>query len=67
MPWHHRWPQDFQALLISAAEGSDLLHPASWSMTPTLAFDPAWLRGHALPDAATAGFLEGKQFSCHRQ
>ena len=54
-----RWPQDFEAVLASAAEGSDLMNPASWAMTPPLAFDDAWLRGHGQPAAATAGYLEG--------
>ncbi len=54
-----RWPQDFEAVLISAAEGSNLMDPASWAMTPPLAFDDAWLRGHGQPAAATAGYLEG--------
>ena len=46
-------------MLISAAEGSDLMDPASWAITPPLAFDDAWLRGHGQPATATAGFLEG--------
>ncbi len=47
-------------MLISAREGSDLMDPASWAMTPPLAFDGAWLRGHGLPDGSAAGFLEGE-------
>ena len=49
-------------MLISAAEDSDLLEPGSWTMTPPLAFDDTWLRGHGQPAAATGGYLEGGCF-----
>jgi len=61
----HRWPEDFEAVLISAPESSDLMDPASWAMTPPLAFDDTWLRGHGLPGTATAGYLEGGCCSLH--
>ena len=53
-----RWPQDFQALLISAPETADLLDPASWTATAPLAFDDAWLSG-VTPVVPSGGFLEG--------
>ena len=54
-------------MLISAPEGSDLMDPASWAMTPPLAFDGAWLRGHGLPDGSAAGYLEGATLRTHRR
>lgn len=39
------WPQDFHALLLSAAEGADLMDPAAWTLTAALPFDGAWLAG----------------------
>jgi hypothetical protein len=60
-----RWPQDFQAVLVSAAEDADLMDPASWSVTPPLAFDPAWF-ADVQPLLPTGGYLEGAHLSRHR-
>ena len=61
-----RWPQDFQAVLVSAAEDADLMDPASWSVSPPLAFDPAWF-ADVQPLLPTGGYLEGAHLSRHRQ
>lgn len=53
-----RWPQDFQAALLSADAGSDLMDPAAWSLTSPLPFRMSWLAS-TNPPVPTAGFLEG--------
>ena len=45
-------------MLISAAEDADLMDPASWSVTPPLAFDPAWF-ADVQPLLPIGGYLEG--------
>jgi hypothetical protein len=64
--WLCRWPQDFQAVLVSAAEDADLMDPASWTVTSPLAFEPAWF-ADVQPLLPTGGYLEGAHLSCHRQ
>lgn len=45
-------------MLVSAAEDADLMDLASWSVTPPLAFDPAWF-ADVQPLLPTGGYLEG--------
>jgi hypothetical protein len=54
------WPGEFQAMLLSAAAGSDLLDPASWSITSALPFSTEWITPPWTDQAWTApGYLEG--------
>lgn len=62
--WLRRWPQDFQAALVSAAEDADLMDPASWSVSPPLAFDAAWF-ADVQPLLPTGGYLEGAHLLAH--
>ncbi|MFI4912209.1 MAG: LamG-like jellyroll fold domain-containing protein [Sedimentisphaeraceae bacterium JB056] len=52
-----RWPIAYAAVVVWADENSDLLDPASWTMTNAVEFDPSW------PDPAwectSPGWLEG--------
>lgn len=52
------WGTGFKALVLSAPEDADLLDAASWQVSNSLAFDPAWLPAAwgALP---RPGWLEG--------
>ena len=52
------WPTGFQACVISAAEDSDLLDPASWTMSDKVAFDPAWVP-REWQECSAPGWLEG--------
>lgn len=38
-----RWGTGFRSLVISADAGADLLDAASWTMSNSLGFDPAWV------------------------
>lgn len=52
------WPEGFQALVISADAGADLLQASAWTMSNRVTFEPQWL-----PDERQAmkrpGWLEG--------
>lgn len=45
-------------MLVSAADDADLMEPASWTATPPLPFDMAWL-ADLEPAFPIAGYLEG--------
>ena len=52
------WPTGFEACVISADVGSDLLDAGSWTMSNKLALDPAWLP-EAWGTIEECGWLEG--------
>lgn len=52
------WPAGFQACVISADVGADLLEASTWTMSEKLPFDPAWLP-RAWGTLKQAGWLEG--------
>lgn len=52
------WGRGFKSLVISAAEGSDLLDASSWTMSNKLAFDPLWVPGD-WGQLENPGWLEG--------
>lgn len=62
------WPERFQAMVLSADAGADLLDAGNWTASNRLAFDPAWATG-GYPDWVKAetrwagwmrpGWLEG--------
>jgi hypothetical protein len=54
----HHWPKGFQACVISAEVGTDLLKAANWTMSNKLPFDPAWLPA-SWGDWISPGWLEG--------
>jgi hypothetical protein len=49
------WGRGFRAAVISAADDADLLDAASWTMSNSLPFDPAWAPAHW----DNPGWLEG--------
>ncbi|AQQ72373.1 hypothetical protein SMSP2_02756 [Limihaloglobus sulfuriphilus] len=52
-----RWPIAYAAVVVWSEAGSDLLEPASWTMTNAVEFDPSW----ADPswNCTSPGWLEG--------
>lgn len=54
---NERWPIAYAAVVVWADEDSDLLDPASWTITNAVEFDPAW----ANPEwnCTSPGWLEG--------
>ena len=52
------WGTGFQACVISAPVGADLLDAGSWTMTNKIRFDPAWRRAYWGP-AEAPGWREG--------
>jgi hypothetical protein len=52
------WPSGFQACVISADVGADLLDADNWSMSDKLPFDPSWLPASWGP-IEKCGWLEG--------
>lgn len=54
------WPSAFQAMLVSAPVGSNLLDAASWTKTSALPFNSAWITQPWTGQAWTGpGYLEG--------
>lgn len=49
-------------MLVSAPEDADLMNPASWTATPPLPFDTAWLED-VQPSLPSGGYLEGQHHS----
>eukprot|EP01048_Picozoa_sp_COSAG05_P004933 COSAG05_NODE_280_length_12288_cov_4.797933_8_plen_317_part_00 len=39
----YRWGVDYEAVVVHASSDSDLLQPASWTITASLPFDTKWL------------------------
>ncbi|MBN2393104.1 MAG: exo-alpha-sialidase [Anaerolineae bacterium] len=52
------WPTGFQACIISADVGADLLNAANWTMSEKLPFNQAWLPAE-WGTLTKAGWLEG--------
>jgi hypothetical protein len=53
-----QWPAGFQALVISADAGADLLQASSWRMSNKLSYDPSW-SPPAWGPLQAPGWLEG--------
>uniref|UniRef100_A0A7S1G4J4 Exo-alpha-sialidase n=1 Tax=Bicosoecida sp. CB-2014 TaxID=1486930 RepID=A0A7S1G4J4_9STRA len=54
----YRWGYDFQATLISADVGVDLLDASAWSTSQSLPFDDSWVK-HFGTALAKPAYLEG--------
>ena len=55
----HRWGKDYEAMLIHASVDADLLDPASWTVSKSLAFDSkSWIPA-SWGALTNPGFLEG--------
>ena len=61
-----QWPAGFQALVISADAGADLLRAASWRMSNKLPYDPAW-NPPAWGPLQAPGWLEGNMVAGARR
>ena len=54
----HHWGRDYQAMLLHAALGADLLDPAAWTVSESLALNESWLP-KSWGTLENPGYLEG--------
>lgn len=57
-PPPYRWPVDYQAAVVSAPIGSDLLDPASWTVSLPLPFDEEWIPKNWTTKPSAPGILK---------
>ena len=54
----HIWGKDYEAMFVHAAVDSDLMNPASWSVSESLPFNTSWLPSD-FGTLSNPGYLEG--------